>query len=107
MDPKKHPQLDPKLKEIYDRVMGTPIQKASLENPSAQVKTQESSPKAAQKPRLFQQNTSSQAFVDKSSSPSRKPLGVIFFLLGILFFIAYTLFWLRYFNVELPFPLPF
>ncbi len=104
MDPKKQPTLDPKLKEIYDRVMGTPTPRPAPQSPPSPKQVEE---KKEEKPRLFHQNTSSKAFVDKGESSSKKPWGLVFIIIGVLFLITYTLFWLKFFNIPLPFTLPF
>lgn len=51
-----------------------------------------------------QPTTTMQMAVTAKNSPISTPLLLI---MAIIFFLVYTLFWVRFFNVKLPFPLPF
>lgn len=130
MDTKNQQKLDPKLKEIYERVMGTQLQtpggapaapQTAPAVPAAQPVTPAASfPQAAapsQVPIAALQTPATQfvaqktdpkqtggpgvqSFSDKKRSKS-KPM--LFVFLGLVFFLTYALFWVRFFHISLPF----
>lgn len=89
---KNTPQLDPKLKEAYDRVMGTSV------NPPSQ---QQATP-LPQAPLQTVQSPSS--LVQKTVAPKKSgSKTLIIFLVVIVFFIIYGLVWIKMFNLNVPF----
>ena len=134
MDPKKQAnQLDPKLKEVYDRVMGTTVAPSAtpIQQPNASVATppptspSQSAPVTPQRTQTtVVQNipsTITQAsgapthsvvsagslgkkHVDSSTEGKKGGAGpVIFIILGVVMLLVYTFVWLKIFNVSLPF----
>lgn len=125
MDPKKTQTLDPKLKEIYERVMGTPTSpsttapQGALTAPPPLPQTQ-GVPSTPQQPLkstptepLAQREQNPEAptqlytattggFVAKEKSGSSLT-NILLVTTAIVFFTIYALFWLRYFNLSLPF----
>lgn len=110
-------QLDPKLKEAYDRVMGTvvtPPTKAAQVMPSMStsamptapapaipVNSEPITPMAAANP----QAVSSPVSTAQSSAISHKKSGswtIIFMFAGIIFFVVYALVWIKMFNLKFP-----
>ena len=126
MDSKQLNTLDPKLKETYERVMGTSSQ-PNVSQPITQKPTTQSQPLQPQpfqpiKPQPIQQpiQTSKatpfqtqptqtqpiQGPQTKSIKKTNKMLPILLVLTGIVFLIGYTIIWLKIFNLNLPF-LPF
>lgn len=68
--------LDPKLKEAYERVMGTPVNATDGANKSSQVVS----------------------FRKKARS-----LSILLPLIAVLFFIIYTLIWIKVLHLKVPF----
>lgn len=130
MDPKNiPPNLDPKLKEVYERVMGTPVggtnpQPAS--QPPLPPQTQPSwapplppppSPippppppqtSAPQQSRPFPVVNLPAAAPKQETAvsvPQKKShlTTIIFAIVGLVFFAVYALFWMRFFNLPVPF----
>ncbi|RJQ36278.1 hypothetical protein C4559_05250 [Candidatus Microgenomates bacterium] len=108
MDPKK--QLDPKLKETYDRVMSTTVPLPQKSTPPHKIP--ESEMVAIHNPSLSRKETppipvKPKTFVAKDNKESAKAKSgtspVIIFLLLVVFLVGYTFFWLKYFNVSIPF----
>ena len=109
-------QLDPKLKETYERVMGT----SSLPNvpqPIIQKQVVQSQPLQPQpspftkpQPTPFQtqpaQTQPIQGPQTKSLKKRNKMLPILLVLAGIAFLIGYTIIWVKIFNLNLP-SLPF
>lgn len=96
-------QLDPKLKETYDRVMGFKVPGAQTQQPAAQpvsqpqpqVQAQQAAP--APEPTIV--NVAPQTVI-KANQPAKKGMSpVVFVVLGLLFLAAYTFLWLKVFNV--------
>lgn len=90
MNPKNLSHLDPKLKEAYERVMGTsvPAPAQALPSPAPVVSTP------------VQETPQNQVVANKK----REGLSPI--LVGvavILFFAAYTIIWIKVFNLKVPF----
>lgn len=111
MNPAVAQGLDPKLKETYDRVMGTELPKAAssptpppLASPSAptpppvQSQPVEPMPAAHTESQVFvaSPTTSSSAFTAKKP---RKISPVILIALGVAFFGVYTVVWLKVFGI--------
>ena len=96
--------LDPKLKAIYDRVMGMKIPP-----PEAKVEQHE------EKPEIIDSKPKSKTmtFVSNGSKEEDKKIksgslgAILLTIIGILFFATYLVFWLKYFNIKLPIALPF
>lgn len=133
MDPKKVSDLDPKLKEVYERVMGTNVSSSKAPAPQSPSKTSESTgaptgasprieqqveeaPKPQPAPRPAAANVqvfTAKGGVKQTETDGEKKKGgspvltIVLVLAGVLFFAIYALFWLRFFNAELPFTLPF
>ncbi len=120
MDPKTTSNLDPKLKDMYNRVMSTPVpppaapttppqpEMPALAAPEPQ--TPQPSPTteihaamplpAAPKP------VSAAIIGGGTKSKNTKLLPVLLAIVGIIFLGVYTVFWVKFFNLSVPF-LPF
>lgn len=116
MDPKTLPTLDPKLKEAYERVMGSsvtppppapvqpqPVPAAPQPPPPAPAK---SDVELAGGSSVHHTTTSFVAGnvagnVEAAGKPKISPLILVF--AGVIFLLVYTLFWMRFFNLPLPF----
>ena len=131
MDPKNPADLDPKLKEIYERVMGTNVasSQAISQKPAIPTTPQQSAiektpqPQAPQapaqttstpiaSPQSIQEKTSTgkvflehQSFKPQPQKTEEKKqqnmLPMLLFVGGIVFFAVYAFFWLKFFNVNL------
>lgn len=116
MNPTTAQSLDPKLKEVYDRVMGAPVSPQSPENsvpqhvpvegipiqntPAPQpAPLQEPSVQAtpASEPQMVSINTSAAPAAKPESSKKISP--IIFVAAGVGFFLAYTFIWLKVFKI--------
>lgn len=119
MDPKKAAALDPKLKEIYDRVMSTKVPPpadtpAVAPKPEVEVAAKPAERMVVQTvpqaetvaPRA---TTHTGSFIAKPQGSGKKSnvLPIILIVFGILFFVGYAIFWIKFFNFPLPFKLPF
>lgn len=126
MDPKNASTLDPNLKEVYERVMGT---RTTPQAPITPPPPQQSIPPTpamtvpqatsfVQKPPMLpnpppQVKTETVSFQaqpfkapeDEKNKSSMIP--VVIFVGAILILGIYTFFWLRFFNINLPFSFPF
>ena len=95
-------QLDPKLKETYDRVMGFKVPNApqAAQQPAAQApapQPQAQTPTPVTQPTIV--NVAPEAMI-KANQPAKKGLPPVAFAgLGLLFLAAYTFLWLKVFNV--------
>ncbi|MCL5438992.1 MAG: hypothetical protein M1268_03310 [Patescibacteria group bacterium] len=123
MDPKNPSQLDPKLKEAYDRVMGTNISPSSpasqpsmstpqspISEPAApQVFTPTTSPRpqtvsASSQPQTTMVNSPSSSFVAKPGKAKSGGFSPVLIIFGLLvFFAVYALFWVKFFGISIPF----
>lgn len=121
MDPKTLPTLDPKLKEAYERVMGSsvtppppvqpqPVPAAPQPPPPAPAKSDVASATSdvalAGGSSVHHTTTSFVAGnvagnVEAAGKPKISPLVLVF--AGVIFLLVYTLFWMRFFNLPLPF----
>lgn len=103
MDSKKLSELDPKLKEIYDRVMGTSV-KPAPQSPTPSAKPLISNPtnqEAAVSSSNFTPPPPNTIPVSPAFSPKISPL---VWILGVVAFIViYALVWVKIFNLKLPF----
>lgn len=109
MDPKSSQSLDPKLKEIYDRVMGTKLPPQTPEAPQKEAHQGHVTKTTDIKHAELVHAPKVGSFISKASGGMKKsfPVGIILIIMGVLFFVAYALFWIRFFNLPLPFELPF
>lgn len=110
------PQLDPKLKETYDRVMGAQMPKAtsspttaSIPQPSASVQSPapvQPQPQTAERPAA----PPAQVFVATPAAPTGKTVvvknsngkklsPVVLMVVGLAFFVVYTVVWLKIFAI--------
>ena len=107
MNPNLAQNLDPKLKEAYDRVMGTDVRSSPEPTPKIEVKTTQFptqpiteapfvSPQTIKPSESFYSQTVLKPAPAKSD---RKISPVIFVAVGIAFFLLYTLIWLKVFSV--------
>lgn len=125
MDQKQSQTLDPKIKEIYERVMNTPTSTKSPEPPPAPLmsapdqKTPPKSPPPApsafaslkKNPSLFVAGAyrpHEELDGDETEEVGKKAgFPKIFFIIGIIvFFAAYAIIWVKFFHLSIPF-LPF
>lgn len=115
MDPKLAQNLDPKLKETYDRIMGTPVNIQSAPLPTHEPIQQEHvpieqvvvpqpppaeqtpSPAVSTEPEMV--NINATAEVAKPAAAKGKISPVIFVVLGVGFFLFYTVVWLKIFKI--------
>lgn len=126
MDPKMPSNLDPKLKEAYERVMGTPSgtpaaaappQPAVVQRPFEPIEPNTAPPpppvtspqmsaspvSAVPEPKI-KENVASTAFVAKPQKENKSGISPVIIFLGLLVFIAvYSLFWIKFFNLPIPF----
>ena len=98
---KKTGQLNPQLKQIYDRIMETNVN-VKHQDPMAPP-SQPAPPinKKKEEPPISPLTTIQER---KKGNPT---LTIIVVLLGIIFFAVYAFFWTKFFSLKLPFPLPF
>lgn len=107
MNPATAQGLDPKLKETYDRVMGTQVNplpsaakpvEPSAPTPLPSAQHNEPIPVSHTDTHVFvaTPSASSQNFTAKKSS---KISPVIFIVAGLVFFAVYTVVWLKVFNI--------
>ena len=117
MNPNVAQTLDPKLKEAYDRVMGTAVNPQPAPQPKAEVQTPSSTPPASVehaaeplvstpvttiKPSdtfLGGQSDGQTVIKPASAKSDRKISPIIFVAVGIGFFALYTVIWLKVFAV--------
>lgn len=90
------PDLDPKLKEAYERVMGTAVNGAKPVAQQTPPPVTNTAPQPVSSP-VPEVNLTPQAEDKKQSSP------VILVVVGIVFLLVYTLFWIKFFSIPLPF----
>lgn len=125
MDPTALSNLDPKLKETYDRVMGTPSPTSdssptpttppadTTSSTNSELPTNELSAPTptnmGQEPHPETVTISQPLPAAPSSSIVNKPHGHsglirVFYILGaMVFFVIYVFFWAKIFNIQLPF----
>lgn len=110
MDQKKLSQLDPKLKAIYERVMGTSATASSRSSPPVQPvqdvpRQNVSQPFVPQPQPLPPQPIQAQPIPQTQTKIKKKTkiLPILIILGVIMFFAVYTLVWIKVFNFKLPF----
>ncbi len=109
MDQKKANQLDPKLKEVYERVMGTTVAQQPTTPPPAQAPsqtTQTEPPPHVVHVAAAPTHTvvSAGSVTKKENSEKKSPVSIpILILAGIVFLLVYALVWVKVFNFKLPF----
>lgn len=100
-------KLDPKLKEAYDRVMGTSITPPQPAKPNVQ--ESHSVPPSAPHPTMTTVNPpphQDETSVVHKASGAKKKGGIsplVLALAGLIFFIAYGVIWVKIFNLSVPF----
>ncbi|OGH23962.1 MAG: hypothetical protein A3J69_01285 [Candidatus Levybacteria bacterium RIFCSPHIGHO2_02_FULL_42_12] len=100
MNPAKPQDLDPRLKEVYERVMNTRVASLPQQQPA------QPQPQPQQQAPRVQPTQQTGPVTFRADQVSTKKRGVPFaalVVLGVLFFVAYSLLWLRIFNVKIPF----
>lgn len=118
MDPKNPNTLDPKLREVYDRVMKTQVlPPPPAPRVSEPVKPQAPAPlplspveKPSAEPEKQPVSSQASAFIAKPTKEAKKGskvTGVILIMVILIFLVAYSIFWIKFFNISLPFELPF
>ncbi len=106
--------LDPKLKEVYERVMGTsfaqPAAKPQTSSPNIVTPPPPAEPKPNFAPQNIEKPVMSATFVSTTPDPVVNPdkkkgkFPLVFLLLGGLIFLAvYAFFWTKIFNLKLLF----
>ncbi|MCL5432792.1 MAG: hypothetical protein M1524_01605 [Patescibacteria group bacterium] len=120
MDPKKPSELDPKLKEAYDRVMGTATPAPQTPQPvvSQPAAPQVFTPSGASKPQVSNvssapqttmvnspsSTSASSTFVSKPGNAKSGGFSPVLIIFGLLiFFVVYALFWVKFFGISIPF----
>ncbi len=103
--------LDPKLKEAYDRVMGTAAMSAPQPAPPLSPKPVNTEPIVAEEPKIAQRapETTNPTMVENQTAPSMTTAGaekkskgispIIFIVGGVVFFASYAVIWLKVFGV--------
>ncbi len=103
-------QLDPKLKEVYERVMGTSVSSAPKVS-SVPPKPVAPTPVAIPQPENPKSQIPQAPIASQPQSPTQaisvKPHGhispFVWILGGLTFVIIYALAWIKIFNFKLPF----
>lgn len=113
MDQSKLSDLDPKLREAYERVMGTAL--AHNAAPATSTPQQDTQTQAAQVVANLPTEKFTGATKDATQNfmPSLIPMTdqphkprvslAILVALGVVFFAVYTIFWVKLFNLSIPF----
>ena len=98
----KAQNLDPKLKETYERVMGTNVSAPTPPSPAPQADPQQA--QAAQPAVTVPQGSNDTKIVagGGSKGPTKLSLPLVIAAL-VLFFAVYTFVWLFVFRVNIPF----
>lgn len=115
MNPNLAQNLDPKLKETYDRIMGTrvnvqspkPVAPAPQPSPQEHVPVEGVAPVSTsapaakeEKPEMVNINTSSSSPAPAAKTASSKKMSpIIFVVAGVGFFLVYTVVWLKIFGI--------
>lgn len=108
MNPNLAQSLDPKLKETYDRVMGTQLNSRPATpnpvqpQPAAPIQQTTPAPKE-QNPQVEMVNINASASQGQTATaaPGKKSKirPIAFVAAGVLFFAIYTFIWLKFFSV--------
>lgn len=96
MDKVKKAQIDPKLLEKYQHIVGTPLPQKPIQSAS----------KLPSKPIVLPGIPKDTNVIQKNNMSTTRSNN-IYIILGLLFFIVYLAFWIKFFNLKLPFSLPF
>lgn len=114
MNPNLAQTLDPKLKETYDRIMGTELPKAGSspavepqthvpieQIATPQAPTPEATPNLPEESKVEMVSINTTPSVSKTEqvSKGRKISPVIFIVVGVLFFLLYAFAWLKVFKI--------
>lgn len=116
MDPKLAQNLDPKLQETYNRIMGTPVNIQSPPPPTHEpIQPQHvpveqvvvpQAPPVEQIPSPTPTTAEPEMVSINATAPIAKPAAakgkispIIFVVLGVGFFLFYTVVWLKIFNI--------
>lgn len=116
MDPKSLSSLDPKLKETYERVMGTSVPQQAPTAPATPVVEPENNVPVTPAPPISEpaeqpvQANTSPFMASSMGQPLPNPaemqqqaaspmLKIAYIVGGIIFFIVYTIFWIKIFNL--------
>lgn len=119
MNPKNYTNLDPKLREAYDRVMNAVISPVSEPAQSTTVVSNQTFTPGPQTPKppstpppaplvnpVVQKQAQMTAGTITGVSISQHKSGIlpiVIILGGIIFFAVYAFFWLKFFQIQLPF----
>lgn len=112
MDQNKSVQLDPKLREAYERVMGTSFPSPSgtqaqpqptpiSPTPVAQTVGVGAAPTMPAKATVTHPAANPNVFVAKGGSKGIP--AILLVLIAIIFFVAYTVVWMVIFKIPIPF----
>lgn len=117
MNPKTPQDLDPKLKEAYDRVMGgnfAPSAPTAPPNPAPKIETVPApstnppplppltNPMSVNMPPLSVMSPSSSASTEQPATSTKKKsniLPIIFLVVGLVFFVIYAVVWGKIFKL--------
>lgn len=83
-------KLDPKLREAYNRIMQTPIEKTGSHQP-----TQPDIAQATPSTHTLPAKNIVEANNQNDHNSHRNGYSTLFIILGILFFAAYAVFWIK------------
>lgn len=112
MDISQINNLDPKLRETYQRIMGMATKQPAQSTPPSPYQEVPNTPSAKPFPFPSQpadKKTSEdgmQTFVAEDKTGTNKTKGInqiVYATVGIIFFIVYTFFWLKLFKIPTPF----
>ena len=100
-------KLDPKLKEAYDRVMGTSITPPQAPKPESHEQTKPEPAPAPQQTATVnpppQHSETSNATVAHKATKKRGISPLILAFLGLVFFVIYAAVWIKVLNFKVPF----
>jgi len=99
MNPKNLSHLDPKLREAYERVMGTSAPTPPSPTPTPPITPSGPAPMITT-PVQTQENSQSQVVVNKKKG---KLSPILVAITVILFFAVYTIIWIVVFGLKIPF----
>lgn len=100
MNPKIPTQLDPKLKEAYDRVMGfSPVNQTPTPQPTSIPNIHKE-----ELHQVIATNSKPTSFTTATSIHQKPKISpILLVVVFVVFILVYTLFWFRFFSVPLPF----
>lgn len=119
MDITKHPKLDPKLQETYDRIMGTAVGVKAPTHPAPAAHPAQKAAPTTHKDAPEAHHTNghlSHIAYNASSAQKKEPvmhvksqtqavksdsllLPLLMGIGGVIFFVAYAIFWMRFFGL--------